>query len=106
MNLVALLAALKVYMDAFFGVVRNQLTTIVSRFNDHQQDEDNPHGVTADQLGLDMVENFPPATKQEAEDGIINTSVMTPKRTAQFADKQIFEPLAQIFEQATNDLNS
>lgn len=106
MNLVALLTALKVYMDAFFGVVRSQLETIVDRFNEHQQSNGNPHGTTKDHLGMDQVENYPPATKQEAEDGIINVSVMTPKRVAQFADKQIFEPLAEIFEQATNDLNS
>lgn len=106
MNLAALLATLKALMEAFFGVVGSQLQKMVDRFNAHQQDLENPHGVTKDQLGMDLVENYPPSTLQQAQDGINNNTVMTPKRVAQFADANIFEPLADLFEQATNDLNS
>lgn len=49
----------------------------------HTSDNDNPHDVTATQVGLGNVSNFPIATQNQAEAGISNGTYMTPLRTAQ-----------------------
>lgn len=47
----------------------------------HLADINNPHKVTKAQVGLDKVENYPIATKGDAEGGISNVMYMTPLRT-------------------------
>lgn len=48
----------------------------------HINDYNNPHKVTKDQVGLNLVMNYGIATTQQAIDGTLNTVYMTPQRTA------------------------
>lgn len=50
---------------------------------EHEDRFDNPHQVTKTQVGLNMVENYPIATQQQAIDGLSNDSYMTPLRVRQ-----------------------
>ena len=60
---------------------------------DHINNTNNPHQTTKAQIGLPLVENFPPATQAKAEEGLDNASVLTP-RMGKFAIlKQAVEPL-------------
>ena len=68
--------------DAITAQVRTDFDAFVRR-------RDNPHVVTKTQVGLELLENYPVATKQQAEDGNSNTVYMTALRvkeaiTAQF----------------------
>lgn len=47
----------------------------------HVNDFNNPHRVTKAQVGLGLVENYPPATREQAEVGDNNATVMTPLQT-------------------------
>src|SRR5699024_8981456 len=47
----------------------------------HIKNKENPHEVTKAQVGLDYVENFPIATKINAEEGTTYAKFMTPIRT-------------------------
>lgn len=49
--------------------------------NAHISDKNNPHGVTKSQVGLDKVDNFPTATKAQAESGTEPSAFMTPATT-------------------------
>ena len=61
----------------------------------HTNRTDNPHSVTATQLGLGNVQNLPLATTQQAQAGAINTAYMTPALTAsavaQFRDNGLLD---------------
>ncbi len=49
--------------------------------NSHASNTNNPHQVNKGQVGLGLVENFPIATTQQAQEGIFNQAYMTPART-------------------------
>lgn len=49
----------------------------------HINATNNPHSVTADQVGLGNVGNYPVASTQEAKDGLRNDRYMTPLRVAE-----------------------
>lgn len=50
-------------------------------FTAHANDTDNPHEVTKADVDLPLVENYPPATVQQAIDGLSGTTYMTPLTT-------------------------
>lgn len=104
MNLVALLLNLTNYMTVYFGTVRGQIQTLTDRLNAHQYDEDNPHGVTADHVGLSQVMNYPPATKEQAIEALDNQSNITPKRLEQFIDANFSTPMVAVLDKAIKDL--
>lgn len=56
---------------------------------EHTAEKDNPHEVTAEQVGLERVPNWSSATQSEAEKGSPNNRFMTPTRTKQAIDAQI-----------------
>jgi hypothetical protein len=106
MNLPALLIVLQQYLAQAHGALLTLIKTLVGRVNAHEADLDNPHEVDALQVGLDQVQNWPPATLQQAQDGVNNSSYMTPRRVAQTLENKLYAPLAQAFEDATKDLNN
>ena len=55
----------------------------------HVYDRENPHEVTKDQVGLDRVENYPPATEEQAVQGQNNASYMTPRKTRFAIDSRL-----------------
>ena len=55
---------------------------------EHIANKENPHEVTKAQVGLGLVENYPIATVQQAQDGISNVVYMTSLRTKNAIDKQ------------------
>lgn len=65
-------------VDGNVELLRNQLTA-------HANDKTNPHVVTKAQVGLGLVENYPPATDAEADAGVSDTTVLTPRTGARLA---------------------
>ncbi|MDO4680895.1 MAG: hypothetical protein Q4A55_06585 [Aerococcus sp.] len=53
----------------------------------HRENTSNPHNVTAEQVGLGSVKNYPVATTQEALDKSIDNRYMTPKSTQAALEK-------------------
>lgn len=74
-------------VEMIAGTVGLTTQEVLDQLEAHVARVDNPHGVTAEQVGLGNVENLAMAT--EAEAGVfdaataINTAYMSPKRTAQ-----------------------
>ena len=62
------------HMESGIGDNDNNLTS-------HLADKNNPHKVTATQVGLGNVQNFGLATEDEAKQGISNAKYMTPSLT-------------------------
>ena len=61
----------------------------------HIQRRDNPHAVTATQVGLGSVFNFGVASQADAENGTSHSTYMTPLRTAQLAQVRVINPLQE-----------
>lgn len=86
-------------LRAYTKDVEDRLTAQIASFSDglnqHKVDNQNPHQVTKDQVGLGNVDNFLTSTQAEAEAGSINTAYMTPLRVKQAIDIQVLNPLTQ-----------
>lgn len=63
--------------------------TVGSDFTDHTNNLNNPHQVTAAQVGLGNVANYPVASQQQALDAVANNVYMTPLRTSQYVASAI-----------------
>ena len=72
-----------------FNQLSDQGTYIEDGLNVHRSDNTNPHNLTKLQIGLDLVENYSIATKEEAESGDIAGLYLTPLRVKQAIDYQI-----------------
>ena len=86
--------AIATQAEAEAGVVTNKYMTplLVKQaidkqalipLNTHINDKTNPHSTTKAQVGLGSVENYPVATKAEAETGTATNRYMTPLRVAE-----------------------
>ena len=63
-------------------------TLVGAKVDAHIARTDNPHGVTKDQIGLNLVQNFGLATTGEAQAGVLNTKYMTPALVKAAIDAQ------------------
>lgn len=106
MNIVTILATLTTLMLGYFEGIYKHLSTLVTRLNAHIRNTSNPHAVNKADVGLDAVQNYPLATQPQAESGANNNSYMTPTRTEQYMTKNLYTPVAEVFEKATSDLNN
>ena len=59
--------------------MQSELSRLAQSLRDHIQDKNNPHDTTKDHVGLNLVENYPPATVDEAEMGVAEDRYLTPK---------------------------
>lgn len=79
------------------------LATGEAGVGNHILDTNNPHNVTAAQVGLGLVSNFGVSTRTEAEEGNVGNKYMTPQRVRQAIEKQVdLTPITT----HVNDLNN
>lgn len=74
--------------------------------NAHIADKQNPHATTKAQVGLGLVENYQPATQQEAEVGTRSDRYLTPLTTKQAIALQALVPLNTHINDQTNPHNT
>jgi hypothetical protein len=74
-------------------LVKNRLDALESLTRDLNQ-------MDADKVGLGRVANYAPATLTQAVNGVNNTSTMTPRRTVDFAEANIYGPIGDAFAAA------
>jgi len=79
---------------------QNAIKLLSSRINSHILARGNPHQMEPADIGLDRVANYAPATQPEAVRGVNNTTLMTPKRTTNWAETNVYGPLGQVFKDA------
>lgn len=77
------------------------LRAIIAYPANHIDNKENPHEVTAEDVGLENTPNWPPATKVQAEEGENSSSLISPKRLDDYMDVNVYVPLTQIFDDAT-----
>jgi hypothetical protein len=74
-----------------FTLVKNRLDALEATTRDLKDQ-------TADAVGLGEVANHAPSTLRQAKGGVNNTSNMTPRRTADYAEENIFGPIGEAFK--------
>jgi hypothetical protein len=76
---------------------------VLDEVSGHSTLTNNPHAVTKQQVGLGNVENYLPATKLQAEAGVVNDRYMTPLRTIE-AIAALAAPKSHISDQGNPHL--
>lgn len=80
------------------------LGEIVARLNESDADIRKLQRMTPDDIGLGQVRDYAPSNLQQAQNAINNTSNMTPRRTRDYAETNIFGPMGEAFRDAKNRL--
>lgn len=96
------LDTLKIACISTFTMVSTKLNTIIQRLNQHTAATGNVHGLTKDDIDLELVPNFALATKQEAIGAVNNTTLMSPARTNEWAEENVYGPIAKAFGDAAD----
>lgn len=111
MNLTALLGTLVNLMRSYYGTLHGRVQSLATAFLEHASNDDNPHRVRKHHLGLDLVENYPPATREQAIEGTDHSSVMTPRRAREMLEERgldqidiLLSDMADAFNNAADEL--
>lgn len=78
----AQLNAIYQYIDHEVAGLQTNISTVAQNLTIHESNYSNPHQVTATQVGLGNVQNYPLATTAQAQAGAVTTAYMTPALTA------------------------
>jgi hypothetical protein len=98
------LTQLKGVMSQYFNTVLDKFTTLRNRLNAHTTATGNVHDLEASDIGLGNVPDWLPATQPQAEAGKSNNAFMTPKRTDNYVDKNVYQVIGDAFTAAADDL--
>ena len=90
------------YIDRRVDELRGESDQLELRVDAHLANENNPHNVTKDQVGLGLVENYRPSTKSEAEAGSLNNVYMTALRVKEAITFQAVTPLTNLLNAHTS----
>lgn len=87
-------------MERFGLTVSAKFTTVKDRLNLHQTQLSKLQNMQPDEIGLGQLPNYPPATRNQAQGAINNNSLMTPRRTDDWAQVNVYGPIGQAFKDA------
>lgn len=98
-----------------FNRFKNLITTYMSstidllkvvrdRINSHSTAVGNVHDLRPSDIGLGNVPDWAPATTKQAQDALSNSAFMTPRRTEDYADTNVFAVIGGAFQAASNKL--
>jgi hypothetical protein len=86
------------------GEVVNRLTLVKNRLDALESTTRTLKNQTADAIGLGQTPNYAPTTLKQAKGGVNNTSIMTPRRTADYAEENIYGPIGEAFKASASRL--
>lgn len=95
---------LKGLIQQYSNVGLGLFKTIRDRLNAHTDARGNVHNLEPADIGLGNVPDWLPATEKQAFDALSNNAFMTPRRTSDFTDENVFKVLGNAFETAADDL--
>lgn len=89
-------------MVDLYAELRRSLALVDTSVDNHIANKDRPHSETLLQIGLDLVQNYPRATVEEAGERTHLRSYMTPIRTHDSIATGFIEPLNNHIQSQTN----
>lgn len=96
---------LKGGVSSYTSVVYGLINELLSRLNSHTTAKGNVHGLEKKDLNIDLVPNFPIAKEVTAREGKSSSAFMSPRRVDDYADANIYKPLADLFNEASGKLD-
>lgn len=100
------LTSLLATMTSYYATTKTKFEFLVTTLKDHVTNVSNPHRVDKFDVGLSKVQNQAPATPEQAAAGLNNNTVMSPRRTDDYATSAIYDPLITLFDATIADLDS
>lgn len=91
-------------LTASGSAILTKLRAITDRVNANESDIRELKNLTPDKIGLGRVSNYEPSTLSQAINAVNNTSNMTPRRTRDYAEANVFGPMGEAFRAAKNRL--
>ncbi|MNB83835.1 hypothetical protein D3C87_1217970 [compost metagenome] len=88
-------------MALWAGETVNRFTLIRTRLEALESTTRALNSMTADKVGLGQVANHAPATTTQSVGGVNNSTTMTPRRTRDFAETNIYGPIGEAFAAST-----
>lgn len=87
-------------LERFGAAVAAKLTDVGKRLNENAAAIRKLQRMTPDDIGLGQVRNYAPSTTDQAKKAVNNTSNMTPRRTRDYAEENVFGPIGEAFKAA------
>lgn len=94
----------KAMLTNYANGLLDKLKLIRDRLNSHTGAKGNVHDLEPADIGLGNVPDWLPATTKQAQDGLSNSAFMTPRRTNDFAEVNVYEPIGTAFKNAADAL--
>lgn len=101
----ALLNAMYASLRAFGTTIAGKFTSLGERLNEMEDTIRKVELLSPDDIGLGKVNNYSSSTLDDAKEAISNSSNMTPRRTRDYAEVNIFGPIGTSFKNATARLS-
>jgi hypothetical protein len=98
------LDTVKATVVTVFTTLVGKIQTMLTRLNAHTEATGNVHDLSPADIGLELTPNYAPATLLEAAGAANNTTVMTPARTNDWAEENVYGPIAEAFGNAADQL--
>lgn len=105
MDLGALLTTMRAIMQTYFSTVVGKINGLIGVLASHIGNTNNPHRTDKEDVGLGELQNYPIASKANATVGKSNHHYMTPRRTKEAIETQVYDELADIFDSLTAEIN-
>lgn len=96
---------LKGGVSSYTNIIYTLISEILGRLNSHTKAKGNVHGLEKKDLNIDLVPNFPMAKELTAKEGKSSSAFMSPRRVDDYADANIYKPLADLFNEAADKLD-
>lgn len=91
-------------LTSYLNRVTDMMKSLRDRINTHTQAKGNVHDMEPADIGLGNVPDWLPATTEQAKVPSSNTAFMTPRRTLDFADENVYKVIGGAFKAASDKL--
>lgn len=87
-------------MERFGAAVATKFTDVGKRLNENAKAIRALERAGPESVGLGQVRDYAPATLDQAKKAISNSAYMTPRRTRDYAEENVFGPIGEAFKAA------
>lgn len=95
---------LKTLMNLYMNNTMSKLRELRVRVNTHTLARGNVHDMVPSDINLGNVPDWLPATEDQAKRAITAQAFMSPRRTADFTDENVFKVIGGAFKDAASKL--
>ncbi|ARV76835.1 virion structural protein [Pseudomonas phage Phabio] len=103
-NFTAAFNRFKALLNQYSNATIDMMKVVRDRLNSHTDAVGNVHDLEPADIGLGNVPDWLPATTDQAKSALSNSAFMTPRRTNDYANENIFAVIGGSFKAAADKL--